>query len=70
MVLPDLYRCYPDFYIDVEHEQHRLEEPDLVVFLHSIQWYGMPALMKEWLDVALEYAQAYGEGGTALHGKD
>lgn len=70
VVLHDLYRAYPDFSIDVKREQHLLEKAGLVVFRHPIQWYGMPALMKEWLDVVLETGWAYEEGSTALHGKD
>jgi len=66
----DLYEAYPDFYIDVQQEQQLLAEADLIVFQHPIQWYGMPSLLKEWVDTVLEYGWAYGEGGTALHGKD
>jgi len=66
----DLYEAYPDFYIDAQHEQQLLAEADLIVFQHPIQWYGMPSLLKEWVDTVLEYGWAYGEGGTALRGKD
>ncbi len=65
----DLYDCYPDFYIDVPAEQARLAAADTVVFLHPIQWYSMPALLKEWLDAVLLPGWAYGEGGHALAGK-
>ena len=65
----DLYETYPDFHIDVAAEQALLDAADLVVFQHPIQWYSMPALMKEWLDVVLEAGYAYGEGGIALHDK-
>lgn len=66
----DLYEAYPDFDIDLTREQSMLADADLVVFQHPIQWYGMPALMKEWVDLVLEHGWAYGHGGTALHGKD
>lgn len=65
----DLYETYPDFHIDVAAEQALLNTADLVVFQHPIQWYSMPALMKEWLDVVLEAGYAYGDGGSALRGK-
>lgn len=68
--LHNLYETYPDFYIDVQHEQALLTEADLIVFQHPIQWYNMPSLLKEWVDVVLEYGWAYGPGGTALRGKD
>lgn len=66
----DLYETYPDFYIDVPREQALLADADLAVFQHPIQWYGMPALLKQWVDTVLEQGWAYGDGGTALRGKD
>jgi putative NADPH-quinone reductase len=65
----DLYETYPDFYIDVPAEQARLAACDVVVFLHPIQWYSMPALLKEWVDTVLLAGWAYGEHGHALAGK-
>jgi putative NADPH-quinone reductase len=70
VVVHDLYEIYPDFHIDVPFEQALLKDADLVVFQHPIQWYGMPSLLKEWVDVVLEDGWAYGRGGKALHGKD
>lgn len=66
----DLYRLYPDFHIHVEAEQHALASARLVVLLHPIYWYSMPALQKLWLDEVLRLGWAYGPGGTALQGKD
>ena len=67
--LCDLYASYPDYDIDVDTEQSRLSAARLVVLLHPIHWYSMPALMKLWVDDVLTYGWAYG-GGTALQGKD
>ena len=66
----DLYGTYPDFDIDVAAEQANAQAADLLVLLHPIQWYAMPALMKLWCDEVLGYGWAYGPGGTALAGKD
>jgi glutathione-regulated potassium-efflux system ancillary protein KefF len=66
----DLYGRYPDYDIDVAAEQANADAADLLVLLHPIQWYSMPALMKLWLDEVLRYGWAYGRSGTALHGKD
>jgi glutathione-regulated potassium-efflux system ancillary protein KefF len=66
----DLYGSYPDYDIDVAAEQAATAEASLVVLLHPVQWYSMPALMKLWLDEVLTYGWAYGHGGTALQGKD
>ncbi|QYF93436.1 NAD(P)H-dependent oxidoreductase [Massilia sp. PAMC28688] len=65
----DLYDTYPDFYIDAAAEQARLAEAGTVVFLHPIQWYSMPSLLKEWVDAVLQSGWAHGPGGTALAGK-
>lgn len=67
--LCDLYASYPDYDIAVSTEQERLGAARLVVLLHPVQWYAMPALMKLWVDEVLTYGWAYG-GGTALQGKD
>lgn len=66
----DLYGRYPDYDIDVSREQASVQAAQLLVLLHPIQWYSMPALMKLWLDEVLRYGWAYGRSGTALHGKD
>ncbi|AIY39536.1 Glutathione-regulated potassium-efflux system ancillary protein KefF [Collimonas arenae] len=66
----DLYELYPDFHIPVRREQALLQEADLVVFQHPIQWYSMPALLKQWVDSVFTPGWAYGPGGDALHGKD
>jgi len=66
----DLYSSYPDYSIDVVREQAALARAQLVVLLHPVQWYSMPALQKLWLDDVLTYGWAYGEGGSAMQGKD
>jgi glutathione-regulated potassium-efflux system ancillary protein KefF len=66
----DLYGRYPDFDIDVTAEQAQAAAARLIVLLHPLQWYSMPALLKLWLDEVLTYGWAYGPGGTALQGKD
>ncbi|MEO5669590.1 MAG: NAD(P)H-dependent oxidoreductase [Ramlibacter sp.] len=66
----DLYSRYPDYDIDVPGEQAVAGAAQLIVLLHPVQWYSMPALLKLWLDEVLTYGWAYGPGGTALQGKD
>lgn len=67
--LHDLYETYPDFYIDAAREQALVAQADVLIFLHPILWYSMPALMKEWLDVVLHEGWAYGGEGSGLKGK-
>lgn len=70
VVFHDLLETYPDFYIDVQEERRLLVKADLIVFHHPIYWYSTPAIFKHWQDVVLTRGFAYGEGGTALRGKD
>jgi len=65
----DLYAEYADFQIDIDREQQRLLEHDVIVFQHPLYWYSTPAILKEWQDLVLEHGFAYGSRGTALHGK-
>ena len=65
----DLYASYPDFLIDVQHEQRLCEAHDIIVFQHPFYWYSTPSIVKEWFDLVLEHDWAYGSAGTALAGK-
>lgn len=65
----DLYECYPEYQIDVKAEQKKLRENDLIVFQHPFYWYSFPSLLKEWMDLVLEYGFAFGPGGIQLKGK-
>lgn len=65
----DLYAEYPTYEIDVDREQDRLSRHDAIVFQHPVYWYSAPALLKEWIDLVLEWRWAYGPDGIALQGK-
>ncbi|WP_419176399.1 NAD(P)H-dependent oxidoreductase [Desulfosediminicola sp.] len=65
----DLYSSYPNFLIDVDHEQRLCEAHDVIIFQHPFYWYSTPAIMKEWLDLVLQHGWAYGSKGNALSGK-
>ena len=66
----DLYSSYPDYAIDVAAEQARVAAARLIVLMHPLQWYSMPALQKLWLDEVLSFGWAYGGQAGALRGKD
>ncbi len=65
----DLYAEYPRHNIDVDREQARLLDHDVILFQFPLFWYSTPSLVKEWQDLVLEHGFAYGAGGTALEGK-
>jgi putative NADPH-quinone reductase len=65
----DLYHDYPRFDIDVNVEQQRLLEHDVIVMQFPVFWYSSPSIIKEWQDLVLEQGFAYGAGGDKLKGK-
>jgi len=66
----DLYAQAPDYLIDIAAERERLRDVRLLVWVHPIHWYGMPPLMKLWVDEVFAFGWAYGPGGDALRGRD
>jgi glutathione-regulated potassium-efflux system ancillary protein KefG len=69
ITIHDLYQEYPDFLIDVEAEQQRLLDHQLIILQFPMYWYSSPALLKEWLDMVWLHGFAYGQRGTGLRGK-
>ena len=65
----DLYAEYPRFDINIDREQQRLLEHDVMLFQFPMFWYSTPSLVKEWIDLVLEHGFAYGAGGDKLTGK-
>ncbi|RJX69674.1 flavodoxin family protein [Vibrio sinensis] len=65
----DLYGEYPTYQINIDKEQQRLLDHDVIIFLFPLYWYSTPSILKEWQDLVLEYGFAYGTEGTALKGK-
>ncbi len=65
----DLYREYPKLNFDVDREQDRLKQHDIIIFMFPLYWYSTPAILKNWQDLVLEYGFAYGSEGKALEGK-
>ena len=60
----DLYADYPRFDIDVNVEQQRLLDHDVILFQFPLFWYSTPSIVKEWQDLVLEHGFAYGKEST------
>jgi NAD(P)H dehydrogenase (quinone) len=45
---------------DIEAEQRKVLAADAVIFQFPLWWYGMPAIMKGWMDRVWAYGLAYG----------
>ena len=69
VMVHDLYQRYPEFNIDVYLEKDILQEHEVVIWHHPFYWYSCPPLLKQWIDMVLEFGWAYGPGGNALSGK-
>ena len=65
----DLLADYPRHNINVEKEQQRLVDHDVILFQFPLFWYSTPSIIKEWQDLVLEHGFAYGSDGTKLTGK-
>ncbi|MFS0788262.1 NAD(P)H oxidoreductase [Shouchella sp. 1P09AA] len=50
----------------VMKEVKHIEESDALVFIFPIWWYGMPAIMKGYVDRVINYGVAYGQGKDGI----
>jgi len=69
ITLHDLYELYPDYNIDVEAEKELLLAHAVLIWHHPFYMYSAPAILKQWLDLVLEYGWAHGAGGDFLKDK-
>ena len=69
VTIRDLYELYPDFNINVQAEQELLFEHEVVIWHHPIYWYSCPPILKQWIDLVLEFGWAYGPWGIFLRNK-
>ena len=49
---------------DLLREVERLEGADLLVFLAPLWWFGLPAILKGWVDRVFVFGRVYGNGLT------
>ena len=61
-----LDELYPTYQIDIAAEQAALERADVIAFVYPMHWYGVPGLLKLYIDKVMEHGWAYGSKGTAL----
>lgn len=51
----DLYELYPEFNIDIKKEQELLDNHNIIIWQHPMYWYSCPPMIKQWIDLVLEY---------------
>ncbi len=49
---------------DVSRELERLERADVVLFVAPLWWFGLPAMLKGWVDRVFVFGKIYGHGLT------
>lgn len=65
----DLYAECPSFKFNIEAEQAALIEAESIIFQFPFYWYGVPGILKEWMDQVFTYGFAFGSTGDKLKGK-
>lgn len=53
---------------DILDQQAKVEEADLIVFQFPLWWYGVPAIMKGWVERILTHGFAYDDEHMFEHG--
>lgn len=53
---------------DVAEEQAYIKSADVIIFIHPIWWFGMPAILKGYIDRVFSYGFAYASGKNGVEG--
>lgn len=67
--IKNLYQEYPSFQFNIEVEQAALAEAASIIFQFPFYWYGVPGILKEWMDQVFTHGFAFGSTGDKLKGK-
>jgi putative NADPH-quinone reductase len=67
--IKDLYSECPSFKFSIEAEQASLIDAELIILQFPFYWYGVPGILKEWIDQVFTYGFAFGSTGDKLKGK-
>lgn len=66
----DLYEDYPDFHIQPFKERKRIVDFDRIIFHFPLIWFGLPPLLKLWIDEVFDMRWITEDGLNILSGKD
>lgn len=51
---------------DIKAMQDRVAAANVVAFIHPLWWFGMPAILKGWIDRVFSYGFAYGHDSRGV----
>ena len=70
ITIKNLYNLYSNFKINVKKEQEDILKHKRIILQFPIYWYGMPSLLKKWIDEVFSYGFSYGPKGDKVKGKE
>ena len=53
---------------DIKREQGYVKNADILIFIYPVWWFGMPAILKGYIDRVFSYGFAYKADEGGLHG--
>lgn len=66
----ELYATERDsFSPELDAEMAKLEEAELLIFLFPLWWFGLPAILKGWVDRVFAMGRIYGQGHLYERGR-
>lgn len=68
--LRDLYEEYPDFHIAAFRERKRLKDYDRFIFQFPLIWFGIPPLLRLWIDEVFDRNWLSDKEENPLEGKE
>jgi glutathione-regulated potassium-efflux system ancillary protein KefG len=68
--LRDLYEEYPDFHIAAFRERKRLKNYERIIFQFPIIWFGLPPLLRLWMDEVFDREWLKDDMENPLDGKE
>lgn len=66
--ITNVIKNYPNYEIDAELEINKLLQSDVIVLQFPFHWYGVPAILKKWID-SITTPLVYGTNKGGLKGK-
>ena len=54
--------------LDVAEEQRHIQEAGLLVFIHPVWWFSVPAVLKGWIDRVFSHGFAFSIGENGVSG--
>ncbi|MFJ4968007.1 NAD(P)H oxidoreductase [Streptomyces sp. NPDC088755] len=66
---PDWTNRDKEYSPEVRPHTGRIEAADLIVVVFPVWWFGLPAILKGWIDRVWNYGFAYGRSRPRLEGK-